>query len=74
MFHEKYEEIRTILSTAQSNILNVSAALNETNPTNGGPGLSPEQTHATIGMIGAEVHNLAFAVGNLVDLIEQDGN
>lgn len=73
MFSEKYDDVRTILSNGQANALQMSQGLNEAHPENGGPGLSPEQQHSAFAMLVAEVHNLAFAIGNLVDLLEQDG-
>ncbi|MCK2022759.1 hypothetical protein KZC52_07480 [Microbacterium sp. kSW2-24] len=73
MFSEKYDDIRTILSNAQTNALKLSMELNQSHTENGGPGLSPDQQHAMIAKLTAEVHNLAFGIGNLVDLLEQDG-
>lgn len=74
MFNEKYDEIRLTLSNAQSNVLAIIPPMNQANPLAGGPGLSPEQMHAALGTVAAEVHNIAFALGNLVDMLEQDGN
>ncbi len=73
MFSEKYDDIRTIISNAQTNALQLSLELNQSHTENGGPGLSSDQQHAMIAKLTAEVHNLAFGIGNLVDLLEQDG-
>lgn len=72
MFNEKYDDIRSIISSAQTNVAEVCMVMNSVNPIEGGPGMTTEQLHEVVGRTAAEVHNIAFALGNLVDIIEQD--
>lgn len=73
MFNEQYDDIRTMISSAQSNILKIVGPMNAVNPSVGGTGLSPEQLHVAIATVAAEVHNVAFALGALVDVLDQNG-
>ncbi|WP_144872447.1 hypothetical protein [Microbacterium sp. 1.5R] len=73
MFNEKYDEIRKIISNSQSQVLEVMPLINAVSPSAGGSGFSPEQLHYMVGTLAGEVHNIAFAMGNLVDLLEHDG-
>lgn len=72
MFNEEYDDIRKAIGNAQEQTLQLAVSLNGVNPSQGGPGLTPEQTHQAIGSLTAEVHNLAFAFGNLVDILDQN--
>lgn len=74
MFNDTFNDARKILGIIQNDAEPIAIQLNETNPATGGPGMSPSEIHAATGFLVAAMHNLAMAVGNIVDTLEEHLN
>ena len=71
MFDPKYDDARRIIAHTMSQIDAVAELMNAVNPQAGGPGLdSPAATHEVVAILATEVHNLAFAIGDLIDALD----
>lgn len=74
MFDERFDETRKLIAHIQSEVDQHGLALNAANPSNGGPGLNAVETHRLLGYCVANVHNLAMALGNIIDVLDERGD
>lgn len=70
MFDPKFNDVRQIIAQIQSDVDQYGVLLNTVNTREDGPGLNPEQIHALFGYTVAGVHNLALALGHVVDALD----
>ncbi|WP_309129452.1 hypothetical protein [Microbacterium sp.] len=74
MFDEKFDEARQLLAQIQRDVDQYGITMNDANPLQGGPGLSPEELHRVLGYTVAGVHNLALVLGNIVDILDEQSH
>ncbi|MGB3376557.1 MAG: hypothetical protein WBA87_15635 [Microbacterium sp.] len=73
MFNPQFDDARQTIANSQEHMLTIGELLNALHPESGGNGLDdPIQTHRIVGQIAAEVHNIAFALGGVIDVLDQD--
>ncbi len=75
MFNPQYDNPRKIIANTQEHMLTISGLLNSLHPESGGNGLDdPIQAHGIVAQLAAEVHNIAFALGHVIDVLDQEKN
>jgi len=73
MFNPQFDEARQMLKFIQEQSEPMALQLNAHNTkiNGGGPGLDAETTHMLIGSLVANTHNLAMAVGQIIDYLDE---
>lgn len=73
MFNPKFDEARLVITRTQDQTLELATMLNALNPAAGGPGLSdPAIAHRAVSMLAVDVHNIANALANVIDILDQE--
>lgn len=71
MFNPQFDEARQMLKFIQEQTDPLAGQMNVLNPKTGGPGLDAEATHMLVGSLIANTHNLAMAVGQIIDYLDE---
>ncbi len=70
MFDPKYDDARETLAEVQAQITDLAVKMNAVNPNGRGRGLTAGETHQAIAIVAGCVHNVAHALGGILDLLD----
>lgn len=75
MFNPQYDDARKVIARSQEQMTTLLEFMIPMHPGSGGLGLvDPGHVHQAVGMLAAEVHNIALALGHVIDVLDQEKN